>query len=341
MKLILFLIRESRWLLAAALVASVLSGLGGSLVVASINEALASERSALQALGVRFAGLSLLVLSLRWLSQILFVHLSQRTLARLRGHISRKLAEAPYRAIESRGPGQLFAVLTEDTNTVAQFFQSLPSLVMHGTVVLGCLAYLGFLSVKVLLFALGMVVLGSLGYYLAEVRAIRHLRDARQQEDRLFQHFRALLDGAKELKLHRARRREFVDGVLAQDIDRVRRRRARGLMIYVMSASWGAFLFFVLIGVVLFVLANRLAVEDRVLSGYALMFLYMMLPFEAVLGAIPSINETRVALERIAELDSDGLSGALVPVAAPAPFESLELCGITHTCTSRRVASCC
>jgi putative ATP-binding cassette transporter len=331
MNLLLFLVRQSRWLLASALLTSVLSGVGGSLVVASINEALSGDRSALPALGLRFAGLSLLVLTLRWLSQAQFVQLSQRTLAKLRGHISRQFAEAPFRSIESRGPGELLAVLTEDTNTLAQFFQTLPGLVMHGTVVVGCLFYLGFLSAKVLLFALGMVVLGSLGYHYAEVRAIKHLRAAREHEDDLFKNFRALIDGAKELKLHRSRRQSFVGDVLTRSIEQVRRRRARGLMIYVASASWGAFLFFVLIGVVLFVLANRLGVEDKVLSGYALMFLYMMLPLEAVLVSIPSINEARVALERIQVIQGEPSAAATAVEEVRAPFESLALARVTHS----------
>ena len=331
MSLILFLVRQSRWLLVSALLTSMLSGLGGSLVVASINEALSGDRSALPELGLRFAGLSLLVLTLRWLSQAQFVWLSQRTLAKLRGHISRHFAEAPYRAIESRGPGELLGILTEDTNTVAQFFQTLPGLVMHGTVVVGCLGYLGFLSGKVLFFALGMVLLGSLGYHYAEVRAIGHLRAAREHEDGLFRHFRALIDGAKELKLHGARRRSFVDDVLARDIDQVKQRRGRGLMIYVASASWGAFLFFVLIGVVLFVLANRLGVEDKVLSGYALMFLYMMLPLEAVLISIPSINETRVALERIQAIQAEPVAASGAAPVSAAPFQSLALSRVTHS----------
>ena len=332
MSLMRFLVRESRWSLVSALGTSVLSGLGGSLLVASINEALAGERSALPTLGWRFAGLSLLVLSLRWASQAQFVQLSQRTLARLRTHITRHLAEAPYRSLEARGVGPLFAVLTEDVGVVSQFFVTLPGLVMHGTVVVGCLAYLGFLSLEVLLFAIGMVVLGSLGYYLAQVRAMKYLRTARESEDGLFGYFRALLDGAKELKLHRVRRRAFVGDVLSQNIEKVRRSRGRGLMIYVAAASWGSFLFFVLIGTVIFVLGNRLEVESRVLSGYALMFLYMMLPLEAVLASIGSISETRVALERIVEITGESPVPQL-PAASglAAPFRSLSLSGVTHS----------
>lgn len=337
MRLLLFLIRSSPWLFTSALASSVVSGLVGAYVVALINEALSAGPSL--SLGLEFAAASVGVLLTRWFSQSQFVELSERTLARLRAHVSAAFAEAPFAEIEARGSARLQAVLTEDVAVVSGFFVTLPELVMHAAIVLGCLAYLGVLSWQLLLFALGMVVLGSLGYLLAEARALGHLRVAREHEDELYRSFRALFDGAKELKLHRARRRQFVEEALKQTIERVRERRTRGSKIYVGSAAFGAFAFFVLIGVVLFVLGRWLEVDSRVLSGYALMFLYMMLPLEAVLGALPAASRARVALERIAEvgIDAPALSRALAAADEPggdgAPsrdFESVALRQVTH-----------
>lgn len=302
MSLLLALIKSSRWLLACALVTSLASGFGGAMLVALMNEALTGDKEHLQTLAMKFGGLCLAVLGCRWLSHTQFVKLSQKTSAELRGRLSAYFAEAPFRQIEAQGSARLMATLTEDVSTVSHFFVSMPELLMHGAVVIGCLVYLGMLSFKVFLFALAMVALGSGAYQLAEYRAIGALRTARLREDDLFGHFRALFDGAKELKLHRNRRRAFVAGVLEDSIQDVRKARTSGLLIYVGSASFGAFLFFVLIGCVLFVLGDFFAVDSRTMSGYAMMFLYMMLPLEGVLGAIPNINAARVALERIEEL---------------------------------------
>jgi putative ATP-binding cassette transporter len=338
MNLLLFLIRSSPWLLTSALSTSAVSGFAGAYVVALINEALNAPPGSAGQLGVRFAALSVAVLATRWLSQHQFVLLSERTLARLRAHVSAQFAEAPYSRIEAIGGARLQAVLTEDVGVVAGFFVTLPELVMHAAIVIGCLLYLGVLSWQLLLFALAMVVLGSLGYLFAESRAMTHLRRSREHEDDLYRHFRALLDGAKELKLHRERRRHFVDQALGASIERVRSLRTRGLAIYVASASWGAFAFFVLIGSVLFVLNAWFAVEPRVLSGYALMFLYMMLPLEAVLGSLPAISRARVALERISNVGveagaSDARGGPLAtpgPGPAAAPFLGLALRQVVH-----------
>jgi putative ATP-binding cassette transporter len=328
--LLLFLARSSRWLLACAAAISVISGFVGAALVALINQALTEPKERLDTLAWKFAGLSLVILFSRWLSQTQFVELSQRTLAQLRAYLTSHLAEVPYREIEQRGSAKLLAVLSEDVHSVSHFFVMLPELLMHGAVVLGCLLYLGMLSWQVFLFALAMVLFGSLGYHLADMRALDALRRARDHEDDLFRHFRALFEGAKELKLHRERRRAFGD-VVSQSIANVRGSRTLGLRIYAAAASFGAFLFFVLIGSVLFGLPRWFTVDTSVMSGYALMFLYMMLPLEGVLGAIPSINAARVALEHIEEAGA-GLAAA--PVLARRelpPFQKLELAGVTHS----------
>jgi putative pyoverdin transport system ATP-binding/permease protein len=82
----------------------------------------------------------------------------------------------------------------------------LPSIVTQGAVIAGCLVYLGMLSAPILLFALLVIGIGSAGTHLIGGHALRHLRASRQREDDLLQQFRALFDGAKELKLHAARR---------------------------------------------------------------------------------------------------------------------------------------
>ena len=335
MRLFLFLLRASRWSLVAALAASLTSGFGSAVMVSLINEALRVPRDQLGAVGLRFGGVALIVLVTRWASETLFARLSQRTLANMRMHLSRLMLEAPYRHIEVHGSARLLAVLVDDVRTVSDFFVALPNFTMHGAVVIGCLVYLGILSWQVFVFALVFTTLGAVGYHAAHVRALGHLRTSRLEQDELFKHFRALCDGAKELRMHRPRRHAFLSQVLSRSIEKVRAHHTRGMTIYAASESWGTLMFFVFIGLVLFVLSRLLEVPTDVMSGYALIFLYMVLPMDAVLMAIPSINRTRVALERV-EQGTAGLVNekptAVIEdgVDEAVPFASLRLVGVTH-----------
>lgn len=337
MRLLGFLVRASRWSLIAALVASLASGFGSALLVSLINEALRVPRDQLGRLGLEFAGLAVVVLVTRWASEAMFARLSQRTLATMRLHLSELMLDAPYRHVEVHGPARLLAVLIDDVRTVSDFFILLPTFAMHGAVVAGCMVYLGVLAWQVLAFATVFTGIGAVGYYVAHVRALGHLRQSRLAQDELFKHFRSLCDGAKELRMHRPRRRAFVSQLLRDAVERVRHHHTRGMTIYAASESWGTFWFFAFIGLVLFVFSRMTDVPGEVMSGYAMIFLYMVLPLDALLMAIPSINRARVALERVEQ----GTAGLVNQVVAPAPapagpdepvtrFDSLRLAGITH-----------
>ncbi len=330
MKLLLLLTQSSRPLLLGALLTSVLGGVGGTWMVAAIHRGLAASSAQLPRLGLEFAAGSVLVLLLRWASRSLFVELSQSTMERLRRHISARVAGAPYRQIEAAGTPRLLALLTEDVATVAEFFVILPRLVLQGAVVLGCLGYLTLLSWRAFSLALLGVLLGSCGRYLGTRRAGEHLRRARGAEDELYGSLRGLLAGAKELKLHAGRHRAFLAEVLGAGVERVRQERTRADELHLISVHWGVLLFYAMIGGVLFLPASALGITAEVRSGYALMFLYMMLPVHSLLEAVPEISRTRVALERI---ESAGLNDGppAQGLAAGEALRSLRLSQVTHS----------
>jgi putative pyoverdin transport system ATP-binding/permease protein len=337
MSWLLSLARASRATLIAALVTSVLAGLGGSGVVVLINSALGAAESELPGLGIRFAAASLAMLSLRWLSQVLFARLRHGTLARLRGHIGHHFAEAPYRDLERWGAARLWAVLVEDLAAISELFVAVPRLLTQGAIVIGCLVYLAWLSWEAFLVALLVVVLGSFARSWGGARGAGFLSRARDLEEALYGHFRALLDGAKELRLNALRRRDFVDGVLAHSAREVRRQRRRGLLIYAAAASWGSFLFFVVMGAVIFGLSAVLGLPREVRAGYALMLLYMMHPMELLMEAVPELARARVALDQIRALGIEPIAPArpAAALAGPRParpvrFENLQLRGVTH-----------
>ena len=209
----------------------------------------------------------------------------------------------------------------------------MPAILTNAVIVVGCMIYMVLLSWPIFISAIVMIGLGSLGYHLAHLQAIRHLNKASTEQDRLYSHFRSLTDGAKELRLHAGKRRIFGDKVLGQSIDEVRRRRTLGMSIFVASASWGNFLIYAFIGLVLFVLVGDIPDRNQVMTGFALVFLYMVIPLEELLLNIPRANLARVASDRIEDIVKH------VPVAggeedtgasSPSEFDCLVLRGVTH-----------
>ena len=347
------LINRFRGLLLAAAIVSIVSGACGVLLVSQINAALTVERHS-AALAWTFAGLAVAALLSRTLSSVLCERLSQHALAELRRTISSRVLATDLRRLERLGGPKIQSVLSEHSANVAQFFVSLPAIFTNAVIVIGCMIYMALLSWPVFLAAVLMIGLGSLCYHLLHLQAIRHLDHAATEQDHLFGHFRSLTEGAKELRLHAGKRRVFKDQVLGQSIDAVRRSRALGLSIFVASASWGNFLIYVFIGLALFVLVGDIPDRSAVMTGFALVFLYMVVPLEVLLLNIPRVNLARVAARHIEEITlnipaADGCAAnsptansptsssptASSPAAdasalAPARFSHLALHGVTH-----------
>lgn len=326
-----FLVKRFRWQLLAAALASVGSGTCSVVLLAQINAALTSQSATTSRLGLRFAATAIGVLLAGLFSRTLFERLRQRISAELREFISTCVMKAPFRHVEQIGSPRIQSALSEHTVRVADFFVTMPTLLSNGAMVVACLIYLIILSPRIFLVTLPFVVLGAWGYHFANLKAIQYLRAGTAEQERLFDHFRSLTDGAKELRLNRFKRGTFRDRVLRSSIETVRRLRTTGMSLFVAASSWGNFLIYAFLGIVLFVIAGEIPDRARVLTGFALVMVYLVGPLQSLLLALPEINLTKVAAERIEtvtrEMDSTEHTPASVPVES---LQHVMLQGVKH-----------
>ncbi len=326
------LIQQSRRLLLAAIFASIVSGVCSVLLLTQINAALTADASQRLALAPVFAAVAVAAMVGRMLASVSFERLSQKASAEVRRFISGKVLSTDFRRLEEIGGARVQSALAEHSAKVAEFFVSVPAILINAVIVGGCLVYMAYLSWQVFIAAIVVIGLGSVGYHLAHVRAIKHLDVASREQDRLFGHFRSLVDGAKELRLNQRKREAFADQVLGRSIETVREQRALGMSIFMVATSWGSFLIYAFIGLVLFVLVADVPDRARVMTGFALAFVYMTTPLEALLLNLPRANLARVAAARIDDITRDMGAEATqpVPAQAPRPFTGLELRQVTH-----------
>ena len=204
---------------------------------------------------------------------------------------------------------------------------------MHLTIVLGCMAYLFWLSPELFLILLGFVIVGVVSYRIPLAKSIKLFRLFRKEWDALFKSLQSLIGGIKELKLHHRRS----EALLWERIEPIsiahRNYNVRANTITTIASSWGQILFFILIGLLLFGLRRGTSVSAEILTGYTLTVLFMMGPLEGVLNMIGGWTRAAVAIERVKEL------GLLLPTPSfqssatsrPSFWEKLELLNLTHT----------
>ena len=192
--------------------------------------------------------------------------------------------------------------LTDDIPTITNTLVTLPLLGINIAVVLGGLVYLGWLSPLTLLAVLGFMVIGIVTYQLPLNQAVKSFRLAREDADQLFNHFRALTNGTKELKLHQRRRDSFLGSVLRKTAASLREKNVKGMTIYTAASSWGQVLVFIVVGLVLFALPLFSVVQTETSLGYVITLLYLMTPLQLIMNATPAISRASIALKKVEEL---------------------------------------
>jgi putative ATP-binding cassette transporter len=336
MKFLTFVTKYSRTLVILAILTGALSGLCKALVIAVANHVLNPHNPADNSwLLLAFIGICLLEPLSRFIAQGLLTYLGQKAIFDLRMRLTRQILATPLRALEELGQARIMAVLTDDISAISTTLIGIPILCMQIAVVLGSLVYMAWLSPLTALLVFAFIVGGGTVFQLALNKGVRFIREAREQQDAMMKHFRTMLDGAKELKLHFLRRFAFLTQVFRPSAEAFRRSNLNGNLIYAATGSFGyQLIFYTLLGLLIFLMPSVTGVDTKTLTGFTLALFYMLIPLSDILVLFPSLTRANIAMEKISSL---GLSlpaltndDDAIPPATGVALDELELAGVTH-----------
>ncbi|TRW90625.1 cyclic peptide export ABC transporter [Candidatus Methylobacter oryzae] len=333
--MLIFLCRSSRLMIFGVLLTGLSSGLSSAALVALINSTLSNSLDA-RLLPWLFGGLSIAVLSSGFLSHYLLNRLSTKIVCDLRIHISRLILAAPYPYLQKFGKSALLANLTEDITAIAMASQVLPGVCINLAVVAGCMVYLSWLSWQLSLVLGGVILFGVLSSSLFREWPKKAVLKTRNEYDVLSGNFRALTEGIRELKLHRQRSDAFMAQSLAASALAYRRYSFRSAMAFLVVNQWAQLLYYAAIGVILYVFPMCQVIDQKVIGGYALVFLFMMSPLTILTTSLPIFSRATVSLQKVRQL-GDQLKSQAAQADMPDKneaypnFSGLSLQGVAHS----------
>lgn len=324
---------SSTSILLLAMLFGALSGAASTGILALINQALSiPDPAATRWLVWSFIALCLIVPLTRVASALIVLLLGLRAAAELRLDLSRRILSAPLRRLEEMGSPRLMVALTDDIGSITGALGQVPGIFTNGAIVLASFIYLASLSWQICLLVFGFLVVGVATYQLPLLAAVRRQRVARDKEDEMFAHFRGVTQGTKELKIRRSRREGFLDQ-MRQTVNAYRDLQLGVSRIFVAAASWGSLLFFVVVGLLLFVIPGYLALDQQVAVGYVMVLLFMMTPLQLLMNVVPMLVQANVAVQKVEKLGislvQDSEEATEAPVVSP-DWQTLELVGVTH-----------
>jgi putative ATP-binding cassette transporter len=327
-----YLLRTARGTFALAILVSLLSGGAGAAFIAMVN--LALDRGVHAWLGWLYAALCGATVVTRFLSQNLLFRLSQGMILQVRRRLIDAVLNAPLRTVERVGSPRLYSALSDDVVVIADALPGLPAIASSAAFVVVSLVYLVIISPLAAAAAGIATVAGVALYRFFSIYGLRSLNTARKEQDVLFEHFRAITEGIKELKLNRHRRQQLAGTELTRTAMAYRRHSVIGLSVFEGAAGSGQAVFFGLIGVLLFAYPVLFTVAPRDLAASVVVVLFAVSSLQGVLTWLPALGRASVALgtveERIATLRAHEPEAPAALVAAFDGWNVVRLREVVH-----------
>lgn len=289
--------------LALSTVTGIGAGVATVALLATINEVLNRPGGMAGGLLMTFIALCAAALFGRAVSDISNNVVGQRLVAQVRKDLALKILAAPIDALERYRMHRLMPVLTQDVDMISDVAFMLAATMISLAVALGCLAYLAWLSLPLFALLVVAMLIGVAVQTWAHGVGISGFFKSREQEELLHKAYRGISEGAKELRMHRARRAKVYEGQVARTVDAIRDINRRAINIFVLASSFGSALFFLLIALILGWAAWR-TTDPVVLSGFVLILLFIKGPIDQIVGSLPHLGRAKVAFERIADLSA-------------------------------------
>jgi putative pyoverdin transport system ATP-binding/permease protein len=336
MNLLRYLFRQSRPLVFITLVTSMLGGLSSAALMGVIGRSIGGTAAA-STLAWQFFGLCAAYMVLKYCSEVALLHMTQTATCRLRTMLSRKVLATSQEKLDAIGKAGVLVILTRDIDIFVQFYQNLPLVCGDAVIVVACIAYMAWLSWQICAAFAVFLVVGLAAYHFAERAPLAQLAKTRERIDAIYQHFRGLIHGSKELQLNTNRGEMFISQVMEPDLQYYRRMFTKSMVGYAMIVNVGAIQFYLVIGLLLFVVPQWCPQNGGTLLTVTLILLYLIRPITMIATALPMLRHASIALKKIEQLDTslaapEPQRGGVDPfatAAAAAPL-SLELRDVVH-----------
>jgi putative ATP-binding cassette transporter len=278
------------------------------------------------------------------ISRMMVGHIGRKSIFHIRVRLARQIVSAPLIDLERMGTSRLIACFAADVGRIAAVLPNCVFFLTNLSFVFACLFYLGWLSLPKLGMLLPILGVGVVVQFLLQRGGLRHMRSSREKWADLLRIFRALVNGAKELKLNTARRAQELLQFEERAAD-LRRSTENESRFFNGAATGTQFLFFSALGLAIFDLGGGTS-ERHLLAGYSISIIYMMGPLRGVIDVVRNLREAGMALARVEEMgvrleragETDYLGEEQLQEAEVSGVnrESLSLTGITHSYCSEQ-----
>jgi putative ATP-binding cassette transporter len=296
MQLLSFVAQVSKLWLAAAVFASLLSGLStmGALICVFV-----SLRSG-EMLWWQFICLGAFSVLCRTFAQFLLGRLTAMSILRLRRRLIRSVLHVPLRDLERIGSERLLAAFTTDLASIGGAVRNVISVFSSSAFLVACMSYLAWFSVPRMAVVASLLVVCIIGAVTLRLYEKSRRRSTREIWDRVVRIFMMMLDGVKQLKISRVLSRKVLNAFETTARAHKNEIGPRSRNYSDAVSTWVQSMFLVILGAAVFIPYGD---DIELRSAFGLLaILYLRGPLRSLIQDSAGISDASVALQRITEL---------------------------------------
>jgi putative ATP-binding cassette transporter len=340
MRLIDFLQRETadRW--TAVIVLTAISGVANGAILGLINAgatAASSESLSLQLLLLYMSAIGIFMVAKRRALETTMVRV-ERMVRRLRVRIVDKIRDSELPFVETLGRGYLYTTVGQDANIISQSAFMVTNAAQEAIMLSFALMYVAWLSIVAFLVIVVSISIAVV-YYQSHRRTFNEdMRELTVKDAAFVDALGHIVDGFKESKLNR-RKNDALFAAFETVTDDTEALKVRMAVRWVLEVMFAQVFFYVLIGVVIFLLPRILPNFSRDVQKMTTAVLFIIAPLEMIVNSMPMFTRANVALDNMYMLEKsldEHLSSGDVTRVPSGPIGEWETVSLQHAVYSYR-----
>jgi putative ATP-binding cassette transporter len=309
---------------------SIISGLANMAVIAIVTSAVDPQLRLRYLFFYYVLIMTVYLLGQRY-AQINLIKFTREIIDDIRGRLIAKIFSTSYQRFERIDKGKIYTTLNDDVETVGRSADQITMLITNVFTSAGAFLYLASMAfwTAIILFALILAIASV--YYLVSRSTVVYFEQARDIRNTFMSLINGIVDGYKEISMHRNKKMEYT-----ADVEEVAReykeKTATAGIRFVNAFLIGESMLVILLGGIVFAIPRLFpSVQTYVIMSFVIIVLYLIGPVNAILGAIPSVIQLKIAwkrIQRFLETIPANLDLKRMPVPLSEEVQSIKLEGV-------------
>ncbi|ALM92266.1 MULTISPECIES: cyclic peptide export ABC transporter [Alteromonas] len=250
-----------------------------------------------------YLGLLTFLLCSSMLASYALSFFTSRSIHGVRHSLVTRILGSKFTTLEKAGRSRLYNVLTNDVNAISNALAEMPAFIYNALLMIACFGYLIYLSPIVFAIVISTVVVAGVFTSVIMKRISKDAFALRSRQDEVFEGYKGLLEGSKQLALSSFRKKHYLANVLNPQLDNLKESERRYGFSWDINRNISQSLIFLVLGAVIIV--SQTMQSSHLVMSYLLILTYLAGPFGYVMGLWQSIIRAKVSLQKIESLQLD------------------------------------